>query len=67
MIFKRNDSLDQILNPTEAANFLQLSKNTLRCYTSIGKIPSVKRDRRRFYLKSELIGYVLGEHQPATS
>lgn len=55
-----NDQNEQILLPNEAAEMLQYTPKTLSQMSSTGKIPVIKRGKKRFYLKSQLIAYIMG-------
>lgn len=60
VFFNSADSFDEIMNPNQAASFLQLSPKTLFQYSKLGQVPTIKKGKRRFYLKSQLIAYILG-------
>lgn len=47
-----------ILNITEAGEFLHLTKATLYCLTSKKKIPHFKTGKRLYFKRSELLSWI---------
>lgn len=56
---------DRLLSVEEAAQFLQLSVSTIYQKTSKGELPYMKRSKRLYFSKSDLIAY-LKEGKQAT-
>jgi predicted DNA-binding transcriptional regulator AlpA len=53
-----NTHEDKILNVREAAEFLQLSVNTVYAQTRKGDLPYMKRYKRLYYSQTELTDYL---------
>lgn len=51
---KLQSTEDQLLNIEEAADYLNLAKQTLYGFTSKNKIPHIKRAKRLLFKKSDL-------------
>jgi excisionase family DNA binding protein len=49
-----NDSLPELLNVTQASEYLNLAKQTLYGFTSKGEIPYSKKGKKLYFKKSEL-------------
>lgn len=49
-----NSTLPELLNVTQAAEYLNLAKQTLYGFTSKGVIPYLKRGKKLYFKKSEL-------------
>lgn len=52
------DSQDEFLDVEETAKFLGLSKNTLYVKVSRREVPSIRRGKRLYFSKSDLIDYL---------
>ena len=50
--------IDELLTIEEAAKFLSLAKSTLYGLTANGKLPFMKRSKRLYFSKSELMEYL---------
>ena len=53
-----NPEKDELLTVQEAAKFLHLSVPTIYCLISKSAIPSMKRSKRCYFLKADLIEYL---------
>jgi excisionase family DNA binding protein len=53
-----SETSEQLLTVQEAANFLSLTKPTIYSMVSHGVIPSMKRSKRLYFLREDLINYV---------
>lgn len=51
---------DQLLTIQEAAKFLHLSVPTIYTQVSRGELPVMKRNKRLYFSKAELVGYLKG-------
>jgi excisionase family DNA binding protein len=49
---------DQILSVDQCAEFLNLSKATIYTLTSKGELPFMKRSKRNYFSKSDLVQYL---------
>ncbi len=49
---------EQLFTVDECADFLRLSKQTIYKHVSGGKLPVLKRSKRNYFLKSDLIEYL---------
>ncbi len=49
---------DELLTVEQCAEFLSLSKQTIYGLISKGKIPVMKRGKRCYFLKSQVLGYL---------
>ncbi len=58
IIKAQSDELPELLNISQAAGYLSLAKQTLYGFTSKGLIPHVKRGKKLYFKKSELIKWV---------
>lgn len=56
-------STSDLLNVEEAANFLRLSTPTIYSKVSKGELPFMKRSKRLYFSKEELMEYVKGGRQ----
>jgi predicted site-specific integrase-resolvase len=64
----RDGIVDEVLNPEQAGQLLQLKPYTVRRYASWGKLPSIKKGKRLFFLKSQILEYILsGSNQASAS
>ena len=52
------DDFDQLLTIQETADFLSLSVPTIYSKVSKGEIPVMKRSKRLYFSRSELVGYL---------
>lgn len=52
------DSQDLLLTIQEAAEFLKLSVSTIYSKVSNGELPSMKRGKRLYFSRSELMSYI---------
>lgn len=57
-ISKVGPNSDQILTVSEAAEFLDLSVSTIYKMTSSGELPFMKRGKRCYFSKTELLTYL---------
>jgi excisionase family DNA binding protein len=58
VIKAQSDELPELLNISQAAGYLSLAKQTLYGFTSKGVIPHIKRGKKLYFKKSELIKWV---------
>jgi excisionase family DNA binding protein len=49
---------DELLNIEQAADFLSLTKPTIYSMVSRGELPSMKRSKRLYFFREDLISYV---------
>ena len=56
---------DDLMTVPQAASFLSLSVATIYAMTSRGELPFMKRAKRCYFSKSELIKYLKGEEKRA--
>ncbi|MBS4057378.1 MAG: helix-turn-helix domain-containing protein [Bacteroidales bacterium] len=49
---------DKLFSIEEAANFLKLSVSTVYSKVSKGELPSMKRDKRLYFSKLDLLNYI---------
>ena len=61
LLMEGNDApeVDKLLNVEECAEFLTLSKQTIYGLTAKSEIPHMKRGKRLYFSKLELIEYIL--------
>jgi excisionase family DNA binding protein len=52
------DEADDLLNVTQASKLLNISVQTLYTKSSKGELPTMKRGKRLYFSKSELIQYI---------
>ena len=55
-----SEEVDKLLTVEECAKFLNLSKQTIYGLTSKGELPMMKRGKRCYFSKLELIDYIKG-------
>ena len=62
-----NQDQDRLLSITEASEYLNLAKQTLYGYTSINKIPFIKKGKKLYFRKSDLQTWLLEGKQKSKS
>jgi excisionase family DNA binding protein len=55
---KESTDLPELLNITQAAAYLNFAKQTLYGYTSKGVIPHLKKGKKLYFKRSELVKWV---------
>ena len=60
---QNSEAPPEIIGTDEAAVILGCSKSNVYEKTSKGKIPHYKRDKKLYFLRSELIAWILGGRQ----
>lgn len=55
---KSNEQLEELLNITQAAEFLKLSVPTIYSKVSRGELPVMKRAKRLYFSQKELMSYL---------
>jgi excisionase family DNA binding protein len=56
-----NHETDKLLNVSEASKFLNLAKQTIYGYTSQNLIPYIKRGKKLYFKKVELLNWLTEE------
>ena len=54
----KDNSLPELLSVSQAADLLNLAKQTLYGFTSKGEIPYLKRGKKLYFKKSELLKWI---------
>jgi len=57
---EKQDDSDELLNADQTAKFLGIAKSTLYGLTSKGEVPFMKRKKKLYFSKKELMGYLRG-------
>lgn len=66
LLQKENAENDELLTVQSAAKFLSLSVPTIYTKISKGELPVIKRDKRCYFTKADLLSYLKdGKKQPA--
>jgi excisionase family DNA binding protein len=52
------EPVDQLMTVDQAAKFLTLAKPTIYAMISRGELPNLKRGKRVYFLKSDLLNYL---------